>query len=114
MKSSNDKAIVLFDGVCSLCISSVKFINARDKDGYFMFSPLQSSGSNQILSQLNYDGRVGESVILIQQGRVYDKSTAVLKILRHLKGLWRLLYIFMAIPKFIRDPVYDFIARRRY
>jgi len=114
MTSISDKALILFDGVCNLCISSIRFIIARDKNGFFTFSSLQDDKSRQILSELNYHDTDPESIILILNGRIYKKSAAILKIFRHLKGMWRMLYILIVIPEFMRNLVYDFIAKRRY
>ena len=102
--------IVLFDGVCNLCNGAVQFIIARDKRQGFRFASLQSAFGQQ------YQEQVGEvdSILLVEEGRVYQKSTAALRIARRLKGLWPMLYIFIIIPPFLRDFIYDIIARNRY
>lgn len=102
--------IVLFDGVCNLCNGAVQFIIARDKHQGFRFASLQSAFGQQ------YQEQVGEvdSILLVEEGRVYQKSTAALRIARRLKGLWPMLYIFIIIPPFLRDFIYDIIARNRY
>lgn len=102
--------IVLFDGVCNLCNGAVQFIIARDKHQGFRFASLQSTFGQQ------YQEQVGEvdSILLVEEGQVYQKSTAALRIARKLNGLWPMLFVFIIIPPFLRDFIYDIIARNRY
>lgn len=102
--------IVLFDGVCNLCNGAVQFIIARDKHQDFRFASLQSTFGQQ------YQEQVGEvdSILLVEEGQVYQKSTAALRIARKLNGLWPMLFVFIIIPPFLRDFIYDIIARNRY
>ncbi|RQO31415.1 hypothetical protein DBR32_05480 [Taibaiella sp. KBW10] len=105
------KALVLFDGVCNLCSSSVQLIIRNDTKDYFRFASLQSEIGAQVLQQSNIHT---DSIVLVEQGRIYTQSSAALCIARRLKGLYPLLYGFMIIPKLLRDAVYGFIARNRY
>lgn len=107
-------AIILFDGVCNLCNRSVQFILKRDKKAYFQFAALQSEAGQAFLKDLGKDAEQFNSVVLIEKGKVYEKSTAALRIARHLGGAWPLLYGFYIVPAFIRDGVYSWIARNRY
>ena len=106
----NRYPIVLFDGVCNLCNGAVQFIIARDKHQQFRFASLQSGFGQQ------YQQQVGEidSILLVEKGKVYYKSTAALRIARKLDGLWPVLFVFIVIPPFVRDFIYDIIARNRY
>ncbi len=106
--------VLLFDGSCNLCNFWVNFLLAADSKHRLKFAALQSTGGKQLLLQHGYDSNVLESVILIDQAGFYTKSAAILKVLRLLGGLWRLLYVFVIIPRPIRDFLYNFIARRRY
>ena len=107
--------IVLFDGVCNLCNSSVNFIVDRDPKVRFKFAALQSEKGQELLSQiLRANESSFDSIVLISNNSVYIKSSAALRIARHLNGLWPILYSFIIIPKPIRDFVYDFIAKNRY
>ncbi len=99
--------IILFDGVCNLCNHVVQFIIPRDRKGYFYFAALQSETGKQLLKQYLLPAHEINTVILIQQGKAYTKSTAALLIARKLLALWPALSIFIVIPKFIRDPFYD-------
>lgn len=106
--------VVLFDGVCNLCNSSINYIIDRDKSGYFKFAALQTDAGKQLLSQYNLPAQDYKSIVLIQNNRVYSKSTAVLHICKRMSGLWPLFYGFIILPKFLRDPLYDVVAKNRY
>lgn len=107
------KAIILFDGICNLCNNAVQFIIRHDKKGYFSFAPLQSGFAKDILKQPQNKGSL-HTIVLLEGGKRYTKSTAALKICQHLSGGWMLMRIFLIIPRFLRDWVYDFIAHNRY
>ena len=114
MNNYSGKSIILFDGVCNLCNSSVNFILKHDKKKRFIFTSLQSDAAKKILLQFTIKKINLDSIILIENGKVYEKSTAALKILKHLYNGYQLLYAFIIIPKFIRDWVYIIIAQNRY
>ena len=107
-------SIILFDGVCNLCNGAVQFVIKRDNKNRFVFASLQSGEGIEILKEYNLPSNKMASFILVDNGKVYDKSTAALRVLKNLKGLWRAFYIFIIVPKFIRDGVYDWIAKHRY
>lgn len=102
--------IILFDGVCNFCDSSVQFMMKRDA-GAFHFASLQSAAGEQLVAQYELAGI--DSVVLIEDGRAYTKSTAALRIARHL-GWWRIFYAFVIIPAPMRDVVYTAFAKNRY
>jgi predicted DCC family thiol-disulfide oxidoreductase YuxK len=106
--------IVLFDGVCNLCNGFVNAVIERDPDGYFTFGALQSDPARAYLDAFGLSGDVLDSVVLIEGGRLYRRSTAALRILRRLSPPWPLAYLLVAIPRPVRDRVYDWIAGRRY
>lgn len=114
MNKFKNKSVILFDGVCNLCNKSVKFIIKRDSKNQFLFASLQSDAAKTLLLQYNITNSSLESIILLKQGQVYRRSTAALKILRELNGFWSILYLFIIIPDFLRDPVYNLIAKKRY
>ncbi|MBA3258928.1 MAG: thiol-disulfide oxidoreductase DCC family protein [Gemmatimonadales bacterium] len=107
-------AVVLFDGVCNLCNAWVLFVIDRDPRGRFAFAPLQSEGAAALVRRRGYAGAPLATIVLIEDGRVYERSTAVLRIVRRLSGLWPALSLLLAVPRPIRDAVYDWSARRRY
>ena len=106
-------AIVLFDGVCNLCDASVRFIIARDRHDRFRFAALQSRTGRSVAAEFGISGDLG-TFFLIEGGRVYERSDAWLRILRHLDGPWPALNAFMIVPRPIRDWFYDFVGRNRY
>jgi predicted DCC family thiol-disulfide oxidoreductase YuxK len=112
--STDNKKIILFDGVCNLCNGSVVFIIKRDKKDVFRFAAIQSEEGQKLVKQYQIDTTKVDSILLLDGKNYYAKSTAALKIARHLKGGYPLLYGFMILPAFFRNWVYDIIARNRY
>ena len=107
-------AIILFDGVCNFCNSSVNFIIARDTAGYFKFAPLQSEIGEKLLAENGVDKIETDSVVRIADGKVYTHSTAALRVARRLDGAWKWLYYLIFMPRIIRDGAYKLFARYRY
>ncbi len=106
--------VVLFDGVCNLCSNSVQFILKRDRKNQFLFGSLQGEYGQSVLRKYQLPVNEFNSFMLIEDDKLYTKSTGALRMLKHLGGGWRLLYAFIIVPKFIRDAVYNWIARNRY
>ena len=107
-------ALVLFDGVCNLCNSSVNFIIDRDRAGYFKFAALQDETVEPLLTQFDLSTETMDSIVLVEEGTCYRESTAALRIVRRLKGGWSLFYAFIIVPRPVRDVVYGWLARNRY
>ena len=114
MISLKNNSIILFDGVCNLCNSSVQFIIRHDPKKLFLFASLQSDAASEILLQSPFKKLDLTSIVFIENGQIYDRSTAVLKITRKLKGGYSLLYGFIIIPRLIRDWGYQQLANNRY
>lgn len=108
------KDTLLFDGVCNLCNGAVNFIIDRDPNRHFQFAALQSEFGQQQLDRLGLNQEDFDSLVLLSEGKVYKKSSAALKIAGNLKGLYPLLKVFLIVPPFIRNGIYDIIARNRY
>ena len=106
--------IVLFDGVCNLCNGSVQFLLKRDREGRFRFAALQSDTGRSLLAEHGLDPNALSSVVLIEDGKIWQESSAALRIARYLPGAWKLLRVFAAVPRPLRDAVYRWIARNRY
>jgi len=106
--------IIFFDGVCNLCNGAVQFIIKRDTKKTFQFASLQSAFAHDQLKEHQIDVTALQSIVLKSGNTIYTKSTAALRIAKQLSGGWPLLYSFMIIPAFIRDWVYDGIAKNRY
>jgi predicted DCC family thiol-disulfide oxidoreductase YuxK len=109
-----DGPIVLFDGVCNFCNRSVNFILDRDAHRRFRFAALQSDAGQAVLRQFGLRTDDFDTAVLVERGRAYTKSSAALRIARNLGGWWSLLALLFAIPPFLRDAVYDVLARNRY
>lgn len=107
-------SIILFDGVCNFCNNSINFVMDRDTNGAFKFASLQSDVGQELLMQKGLKTSDFDSIVLLKNGTVYQKSDAALEITRELNGLWSWLYIFKIVPRFIRDFIYNIIARNRY
>jgi len=110
-----NKKLILFDGVCNLCNASVLFIIKRDKKAIFMFAPLQSNIGQQISEIYSINSKIPDSILLFEHEKwVTHKSTAAIKIASKLGFPYNLLLLFYVIPPFIRNWVYDYIAKNRY
>ncbi|MEZ5345080.1 MAG: thiol-disulfide oxidoreductase DCC family protein [Pyrinomonadaceae bacterium] len=112
--SNDENAIVLFDGVCNFCNDSVNFIIERDSKKYFRFAPLQSEIAEDLLEKYSIDKADTDSVIVIENDRAFTHSTAGLKIARKIDGAWKIFYILIIVPKFLRDACYKLFAKYRY
>ena len=109
------KKIILFDGVCNLCNSSINYVIDHDVDDVFRFVALQSDLGQEIQQYLGIPETNLDSIILyIPNEAYYVKSTAALKIMQDFKGIWKTSKIFFIIPEWFRNTVYDFIAKNRY
>lgn len=108
--------IVLFDGVCNLCNASVQFIIDRDPRAELRFASLQSGPAAKLFEEHGMKAPEGDpdSILLVEDGKIYERSTAALRIARRMSGLWSVLYAFIVVPRPIRDFVYKIIARNRY
>ncbi len=106
--------LLLFDGVCVLCNRSVQFVIKRDKSRKFRFASLQSDFGSKVLDGFNLDKTLTDSVIYVRSGNVYTKSDAALRIAKTFGGFWKMSIVFFIFPRFLRNIVYDFIARNRY
>jgi len=111
---SPEPAIVVFDGVCVFCSGGVRFLLPRDRAGRFRFAAMQSEPGRKLMDAHGIDPDDPVSFLLVEGGRAYTDSSAALRILVTLGGWWRLAGIFYAVPRFVRDAVYRFVARRRY
>jgi predicted DCC family thiol-disulfide oxidoreductase YuxK len=106
--------LYFFDGYCVLCSRFVAFCLKRDPEGRLKFASAQSGLGRRVLSDLDLpDDTLDRTILLLEGDRVYTRSTAALRAVRHLKGPARWLYPLILVPKILRDPIYDMIARNR-
>ncbi len=114
MKRNSDHPIILFDGICNYCNAMVNFIIGQDKKKVFRFAALQSEAGQKLLDQYGQQKNNFDSFILIDKGKVYKSSTAGLILYNKLPWYWKWTQVFWIFPKFIRDGVYNIIAKNRY
>ncbi len=110
----NENPVILFDGVCNFCNSAVNFVLKRDRKKQIYFAPLQTETGKKLLQQYNLPADDMQSFVFIEKGKAYTRSTAALRVCRYLTALWPLCYGAIIVPKFIRNAIYDLIAKRRY
>ncbi len=108
------KPVILFDGVCNLCNSSVLFVIKHDRAARFSFATLQSTFGQRQRKKFNLPLNNLDTLLLVKDGRLLIRSAAALEIAKNLDGLWPGFYVFKIIPTFLRDGVYDFVAKKRY
>ena len=116
---TDSNPILLFDGVCNLCNKSVQKVLTNEKTGksvkqQIKFASLQSDFAKELLIKHNKDPEKLDSLVFIVNGKFYDKTRAVFKICSHLKFPYPLIYFFWPIPYFMRDWVYNWVAKNRY
>ncbi|WP_344788497.1 thiol-disulfide oxidoreductase DCC family protein [Postechiella marina] len=115
IKLPKNKQLILFDGVCNLCNTSVQYVIKHDKKDCFMFAPLQSNIGKQLIKTYNIDPKKTDSILLfIPEKGIVSKSTAALKIASKLGFPTNILSVFFIVPPFIRNWVYSYIAKNRY
>lgn len=106
--------IILFDGICNLCNSTVSFLITRDKKKLFRFAALQSETGKTLLQKNSISEEQVSTLIYLRNGNCLMQSTAIIYILRDLGGIWKCFYPLIYLPLPIRDAIYSFIARHRY
>lgn len=112
--TKDSHGIVFFDGECNFCNGWVKFIYRRDRQGVFKFASLQSPAAQRILLEFNQRLERIDSIVLVEEGKYYTESTAVLRILKRLDGPIKYVYFFKIIPASFRDWAYRLFAKKRY
>ena len=109
-----NQRVILFDGVCNLCSASVQYVIERDYQNLFKFASLQSNFGQEVLEKHQLPVDDFDSFILLENNEIYQRSTAALKVAKHLNWPIKALFIFIIIPPFIRNFVYNIIAKNRY
>lgn len=113
MKSVNTQ-IVIFDGICNFCNSSVNFIIARDPEGKFSFAPMQGEAAKMLMKQHGIDNPDLDTFLLIKNGKLYQRTDAALEIAKDLTGYWKYCRVFLMLPAPLRDIFYRLLAKNRY
>ncbi len=108
------KSIILFDGVCNLCDRSVRWVHKNDKSDQFLYHSLQSDFAKNVLKEHDLSSTALDTMVLVSNGKVYTRSSAALQIAKKLRFPWPMLSVFFIIPPFLRNAVYNFVAKHRY
>lgn len=106
--------LLLFDGHCNLCNGAVQWVLKRDKKGQVYFASLQSETGEKALKDFQLDDKELDSMVFISNGKAYTKSSAALKLATTLGGVYTMAGWLMIVPAFLRNAIYDFVARNRY
>jgi predicted DCC family thiol-disulfide oxidoreductase YuxK len=107
--------IIVFDGVCVVCSRWVDFVLRRDRQGLYKFAAMQTPGGRDLLIAHGIDPENPLSFLLLEGSAGYTDTDAIVRILRSFEGGWKLLALIVSIvPRFIRNPLYRWIARHRY
>jgi len=107
------KALVFYDGDCSLCNGSVRFLQKHNSSGNLSYVSLQSETGKNLLSPYGAKGLRMDSLLLLENNNLFNYSSAAIKIATHLDYPWRLAMVLIIIPKPLRDSLYKFIAKKR-
>ena len=111
---NDTQKIILFDGICNLCSGMVQFTLKRDRQEKFKFASLQSASGQALLTKFGLSKEDFDSFVYIDGNRYFQKSSASLRVFKELSGGWKLLFVFIIVPTFIRDFVYNRISKNRY
>lgn len=109
-----ERSVLLFDGVCHLCHASVQFVIQRERSPALLFAALQSDTGRALLRGVNLPEDYAASLVLFEDGRMFTRSDAALRVAGHLRVPWSWLRVFRLVPRVLRDPLYSWVARNRY
>jgi predicted DCC family thiol-disulfide oxidoreductase YuxK len=108
------ETVLLYDGLCCLCNRTVHFLLRIDHRAILHFAALQGTTAKSLLEHVDNSRPLPDSVVLIHHGKIYTESTAALKSLQLIGGIWKIVAMLRFIPHFIRNPIYRIVARNRY
>jgi predicted DCC family thiol-disulfide oxidoreductase YuxK len=114
MTDTNNQKILYFDGICNLCAGAVQFVLKRNKKQNIFFASLQSKAGQEMLAHFGLPQTDFNSLVFVENGKMYQQSTGALCVARHLNAAWSLLFGLIIIPPFIRNAVYNWVAKNRY
>jgi predicted DCC family thiol-disulfide oxidoreductase YuxK len=106
--------VILFDGVCNLCNGFVQFLIERDPKRRYRYASLQSETGQALMRSAGLPADEINTVVLMEEGKAYTHSDVALRVARHMVGLWPLATVLYIVPKFLRDAIYNWVARNRY
>jgi predicted DCC family thiol-disulfide oxidoreductase YuxK len=107
-----NKKIIFFDGVCNLCNGLVDWLIVHDSQKFFNYASLQGKTSKELLSlSVVHDLN---TVVFFENGKIFYRSQAILRIFSYLPYPWKILSFFIVIPSFLSDLIYKLVAINRY
>ena len=106
--------LVLFDGLCNLCSGLVHFVIRHDPAARFRFAAIQSEVGREIFQSHGLDPAELQTFVFIADGRIFLRSDAAIEVVSRFAGWWSSLGLFRFVPRWVRDPIYSFVARNRY
>jgi len=109
-----EQPIIVFDAMCVLCSANAAFVLRHDSAGHFRLASMQGEVGAGLYRRFGIDPANPETLIVVAGDRVQRDSDAVIAIWAGLDHPWNLLALFRVVPRWLRDPVYRFVARHRY
>lgn len=106
--------IIIYDGICTLCSRSITFLTKRDTKKTFEYISYNSDSAKSLLDKYHIDFASEQFIVYIRDNKHYRRSRAVLEIVKDLGGFWSLAYIFVLVPPFIRNYLYNIVAKNRH
>jgi predicted DCC family thiol-disulfide oxidoreductase YuxK len=106
--------VIVFDGVCHLCSLWVQFLLRHDRQARFRFAAMQGITGKKLLTEHGLDADDPVSFLFVQDGIAYKDTEAMIRVLCRLGGFWKIAMLGYAMPTFMRNPLYRFVARHRY
>ena len=107
-------AVIVFDGVCALCSRWVRFLLRFDRVGRYRFAAMQGAHGRQLLAAHGLDPEDPLSFLLVEDGKAYTDTDAIVRVLAGLGGVWKLAGLARVLPRPLRDRAYRWLARNRY
>ena len=111
---TENRNILFFDGVCTVCNKTIDFFIKKDDKNAIYYASLQSKFAKELLRKQSIDSNKMDSILYFSKGKLHTKSSAILRAIKELSFIYRVLFLLIIIPKFIRDFFYDLIAKNRY
>lgn len=110
----DDRPLLVFDGDCVLCSNGAQFVLRLDRKGRFRFAVAQSELGRALFRHYGLNETEYETVLLIESGRLYERSDVAIRVGERLGGFWRAAGLLRLLPRPVRDAAYGWVARRRF
>lgn len=111
---ADPRPVIVFDGVCVLCNGWVRFLLRHDRQQRYRFAAMQTASGRALLAGHGLNPADPASFLLVENGRAWSDTDAIVRVVAGLGGAWRLAHALRALPRGMRDRLYRFVARNRY